>query len=70
MYRLLGRIPHQQLYSIGSYSHFDTNKAELILLDLIHLTLDPPDRPSLTKTVGDGVVVKVRSRVGLPRFNM
>lgn len=70
LYRLLGRIPHHQLYSLGSYNHFDTPKAELLLFDILQLTLDPPERPSLTKPLGDGVVVRVRSRVGLSRFSL
>lgn len=34
-YRILNRIPHHQLFAIGSYNHFDSNKAELLLMDLL-----------------------------------
>jgi hypothetical protein len=39
IYRIVNRIPHHQLYFIGSYNHFDNMKAEMLLIDLLDTLL-------------------------------
>lgn len=51
-YRILGRIPHPQLYGLGSYCKFDTAKAELILMDLLKYFLERADEFAAIKVQG------------------
>jgi hypothetical protein len=51
-YRILGRMPHPQLYGLGSYCKFDNAKTELIFMDLLKYFLIRADEFSNIKVRG------------------
>lgn len=71
-YRIVNRIPHHQLYFIGSYNHFDNMKAELLLFDILEAILEISEseqRLTAVRQVEEGVTVKIKTKIRLPRFN-
>jgi hypothetical protein len=72
VYRLINCIPHHQLYAIGSYNHFDSGKAELLLMTLLEKMVEINDNDvELTRVehLEDGFTLKLRKKIRLPKFN-
>jgi hypothetical protein len=73
MYRIINRMPHHLLYFIGSYNHFDTNRAELLFMDLLEKVIVVNERDEETIRIDglqEGLTIKLKKKVRLPKFTL
>ena len=51
-YRIVSRMPHPEIYDLGSYCKFDKSKAEMIFMDILKVFLTKNDEAARVKTSG------------------